>query len=443
MRALASRACSGFPPGSSSGRGGGSHDDDAGWLRNMSRLQKRISRTKEAAVAADRALASNWKRANFKMAYLGQSSSKGGAVMALEVRDGLVATATAVGEVCIQSLPAGSVIAQLSAPGDVSGDLTAMDFDGCHVIAGFASGEVAAWDIGPMIVGGLNTAMENESFVEGTVMPDETDGVEGANEFTHTEYDSNNKPVGDGADDQMNAMVARLGRPVFVGVHSDNGIPVTGVTLCDRPPHASGAVCPLPDFSGQSIFPKFITSSADGMVRCWGGQEAKGWTSLQSRMGPVCCVSTFGSQYVIAGTMTGHVQIWPQYKQYSNEDPIITFRAHESQVTALQHFCAGTSDEKLITGGADGLVRVWDMTRGGKPIHEFKGHDDGITSVQSDSSKVVTAGLDNTVRVWDASNGKQLYRLNGEATDAISARFEGPWLVWNGISRSVLLMDYS
>ena len=83
------------------------------------------------------------------------------------------------------------------------------------------------------------------------------------------------------------------------------------------------------------------------------------------------------------------------------------------------------------------------MERGGKPVLQFKGHDDGITSVQSDSSKVVTAGLDNTVRVWDSSTGKQLYRLNGEATDAISARFEGPWLVWNGLSRNVLLMDYS
>ena len=98
---------------------------------------------------------------------------------------------------------------------------------------------------------------------------------------------------------------------------------------------------------------------------------------------------------------------------------------------------------RLVRRAAAGASTVWDMERGGKPVLQFKGHDDGITSVQSDSSKVVTAGLDNTVRVWDSSTGKQLYRLNGEATDAISARFEGPWLVWNGLSRNVLLMDYS
>lgn len=56
---------------------------------------------------------------------------------------------------------------------------------------------------------------------------------------------------------------------------------------------------------------------------------------------------------------------------------------------------------------------------------------------------VVVVVLPLPTPVWDWSTGKQLYRLNGEATDAISARFEGPWLCWNGISRTVLLMDYS
>ena len=406
------------------GAHGGGGQDDARWANSMSRLRRRISQTRDAAVVADRTMATNWKRANFRMAYLGQASSSGGAVMALEVRDGLCATATAVGEVCVQSLPHGAVVAQLASPADVAGELTSMDFDGSHVVAGFASGEIAAWDIGPMIVMPKAIAMG--------------DADDGERFFAAAPGAADAGDEGDGrpADGHADAESAHAGLscdPVFVGVHSD--LPVTGVRI-----HGDGAAG-APDL-GPQFFPSFVSSSADGVVRCWGGLEARG-SSLRSARGPVCCVNTIG-EYVCAGTMTGHIQIWRSFHDYGSDEiePILSFRAHDAQITALQHSYSG-GGETLITGGADGLVKVWDMERGGKPVHQFRGHDDGITSVQSDSSKVVTAGLDNTVRVWDWSTGKQLYRLNGEATDAISARFEGPWLVWNGLSRNVLLMDYS
>lgn len=403
----------------------GPANDDIAWNRAMSRLQKRISKTKEAAVTFDKAIAANWRSANFKMAYLGESSSIGGAVRALEVRDQMVATATAVGEVCIQSLPGGHLIAQLSSPEGISGELTAMDFDGSTVIAGFASGEVAAWDIAPMLTGGV-TSMSNDEL---------------SDKDENSEKSISNAKIDESSDSEsIMKKVKAAGAPIILGVHSDNRVPVTGINLCRSTNRYTNILSK--DGALSSLLPAFVSSSADGLIRCWDGIQSTTGTYLRSEKGPVCCINTLAN-YVIAGTMTGHILIWSKYAKLDEDlDPILTFRAHQAQVTALQHY-SGSSNDTLITGGADGLVRVWDMSRGGGPIHEFKGHDDGITSVQSDSSKVVSAGLDNTVRVWDPFTGKQLYRLNGEATDAISARFEGPWLVWNGISRSVLLLDYS
>ena len=377
------RACShggggGGGGGGSSGSGGG--ETDALWSAAMSDLKRRISKTKEAAVAADKLTATNWRSANFKMAYLGQSSRKGGAVMALEVRDGMVATATAVGEVCVQALPAGQIVAQLGAPDGVAGELTAMDFDGSHVVAGFASGEIAAWDIGPMII-----TPASSSIGGGDVDAEDVASVR------RSDADSVGSHDGEDDADAIEAVNHGGGghcKPLFVGVHSD--VPVTGVRICDS--------------VGATFFPSFVSSSADGLVRCWDGlEDGHGLGVRQSAKGPVCCVNTIGD-YVIAGTMTGHVQIWPSFGRSgtggsTREEPIMSFRAHDAQITALQHFCGnGASNETLITGGADGLVKVWDMQRGGQPVHQFKGHDDGITSVQSDSAKVVTAGLDNTVR---------------------------------------------
>lgn len=229
---------------------GGHGQEDARWAASMSRLRRRISRTKEETVVADRMMATNWKRANFKMAYLGQSSQKGGAVMALEVRDGMCATATAVGEVCVQSLPNGAVVAQLASPSDVTGELTSMDFDGSHVVAGFATGEIAAWDIGPNIVLPQAIALG--------------DSEDGDRFFSAPAADASEpgRPTSDDEDkvDQELGHVDLNCDPVFVGIHSD--VPVTGVRIHEpqEPTHGGGSAGSLA--FGPRVFPSFVSSSA-------------------------------------------------------------------------------------------------------------------------------------------------------------------------------------
>ncbi|MBV9032205.1 MAG: hypothetical protein JO364_18270 [Pseudonocardiales bacterium] len=61
---------------------------------------------------------------------------------------------------------------------------------------------------------------------------------------------------------------------------------------------------------------------------------------------------------------------------------------------------------RLLTGGGDGTVRVWDAASG-EPLHRLTGHTGGVWAVawSPDGSRLLTGGRDGDVRVWDATSG--------------------------------------
>jgi WD40 repeat protein len=58
---------------------------------------------------------------------------------------------------------------------------------------------------------------------------------------------------------------------------------------------------------------------------------------------------------------------------------------------------------RVVSGGEDGTVRLWDTASGEQVGGPLKGHDGWVYAValSTDGSRVVSGGLDWTVRVWD------------------------------------------
>ncbi|HJV09123.1 MAG TPA: WD40 repeat domain-containing protein, partial [Acidimicrobiales bacterium] len=79
---------------------------------------------------------------------------------------------------------------------------------------------------------------------------------------------------------------------------------------------------------------------------------------------------------------------------------------------------AATGDGRLVTGGADGTVRVWEPARTKTPVATWRGHELDVLAVAVNPSGdlVASGGVDGTVRVWDREgNGRVIDTLGSEA----------------------------
>ena len=153
------------------------------------------------------------------------------------------------------------------------------------------------------------------------------------------------------------------------------------------------------------------------------------------------------------------------------------FHGHRGHVRTLGFDASG---RRLVTGGADGVVRLWDLTRsdtstrkgrtlgdavaaiayhptqpivalatklnvahgavaGRGPavelrdsktlslIRKIEGHSDWLTSVEyrRDGEQIMTGSLDKSVRIWNSSDGTSLAILDGHTAALVGAMFLG------------------
>jgi len=70
----------------------------------------------------------------------------------------------------------------------------------------------------------------------------------------------------------------------------------------------------------------------------------------------------------------------------------------------------------IASGAADGIVKVWDASRGQTSV-TYRGHTAAINAVSwsPDSSQIASGGTDGTVQVWDAATGRSLFTYRGHA----------------------------
>lgn len=72
------------------------------------------------------------------------------------------------------------------------------------------------------------------------------------------------------------------------------------------------------------------------------------------------------------------------------------------------------NNKYLITGGSDGVIRVWDVTSGAEVFHML--HDDAIIAltISSNGNYVASTSLDETLRVWNLKDGTEYLKISTE-----------------------------
>ncbi|MGH3854127.1 MAG: pentapeptide repeat-containing protein [Pseudonocardiaceae bacterium] len=124
-----------------------------------------------------------------------------------------------------------------------------------------------------------------------------------------------------------------------------------------------------------------------------------------------------------------------------NVSPLYPLTGHTDVVWSVAWSPDGT---RLLTGGADASVRVWDAATG-EPLHQLGGHTGRVLSVawSPDGTRLLTGGEDASVRVWDAVTGEPLHQLGGHTGRVLSVAWspDGTRLLTGGEDATVRVWD--
>ncbi|WP_043911060.1 TIR domain-containing protein [Kitasatospora griseola] len=109
------------------------------------------------------------------------------------------------------------------------------------------------------------------------------------------------------------------------------------------------------------------------------------------------------------------------------------------------------TDALLVTGGNDGLVRLWDPASGrSRQLLRGHGRRIGSLSFSGDGALLAAGGNDGVVRLWEPATGRRLRELSGRSSRLVSAEFspeeavlatatnDGDLCLWNARSGEYL-----
>eukprot|EP01063_Lacrimia_lanifica_P016800 TRINITY_DN2337_c1_g1_i1.p1 TRINITY_DN2337_c1_g1~~TRINITY_DN2337_c1_g1_i1.p1 ORF type:complete len:592 (+),score=169.67 TRINITY_DN2337_c1_g1_i1:139-1776(+) len=170
----------------------------------------------------------------------------------------------------------------------------------------------------------------------------------------------------------------------------------TGESICSLEEHRTSVSCVR--IQGDTV----VSSSAGNSIRVWNIAQTPTCTQkLRGHQKGVFCLQ-FDQSKILSGSLDSTIRVWDPRDSYRNVCTILategTDAAHDStRPTGI--ICFAYDDTKIIAGGADGKVDIWDM-RTWRHVTNFAAHTHWITSLQFDSERLVTGSRDRSVRMW-------------------------------------------
>lgn len=274
--------------------------------------------------------------------------------------------------------------------------------DGCHVIAGTTGGSLRVWSLKDVYHASCMMRQEN--------------GPSNASSPTHgrLHHGSGAASVRLSSADDFGMQEAVAGAPV--GGHRG------GVSCIDLPPRMY-----RPD--------SLVSGGEDGLIKLWSlkslssdqdGGPQKG--SIQSRFfnnasRPITASITDFDASDAQGVLTGH----------------------EGKIICIKTAWHG---DKLLSGGADKTVRLWDLQAStGKPLTTLRGHQGLVTQTYFWGPSIIVSGsTDRSIHLWDTRVGSSpifalRYHLS-PVSDLLLGNRSEPVMVSAGADGSIATWDF-
>lgn len=98
--------------------------------------------------------------------------------------------------------------------------------------------------------------------------------------------------------------------------------------------------------------------------------------------------------------------------------------------------------KRAVSAGGDAALRLWDVDTGAE-IRSLTGHTNTVYSVavSSDGKRLVSGSIDRTARLWDADTGSEIARLSGHEGPVYSVAFTRDGILTGSGDRSIRLWN--
>ncbi|MEU0335368.1 TIR domain-containing protein [Streptomyces sp. NPDC006193] len=193
----------------------------------------------------------------------------------------------------------------------------------------------------------------------------------------------------------------------------------------------AGSVYTLDFHPGGALL---VSGDTEGEVRLWDLAAGRSAGLLGGCRGAVYQVLFDPDGTLLAaGDSAGVVRLW---RVDGEADPVATPlnrqpAEHRGSVWVCTFRPHGDTPAQgpgalLVTGGNDGVVRLWEPATGqGRRILRGHGRRIGSLSFSADGSMLAAGGNDGVVRLWHPASGRRLRELTGQSDRLVSAVF-GP-----------------
>lgn len=178
---------------------------------------------------------------------------------------------------------------------------------------------------------------------------------------------------------------------------------------------------------------KLVASgSKDTTVRVWDVTESSQASCIGMGTGHVSAVTAVAfcrkpdSNFLISGGADKLLRVWDisnlgNSKRTGTLPVISAIPAHEKDINAV---CVAPNDQLVASGSQDRTIKVWklpDLT----PVHVFRGHKRGIWSVAFSpvDQALVSASGDKTVKLWNLKDGSCLRTFEGHISSVLRVNF--------------------
>jgi len=192
----------------------------------------------------------------------------------------------------------------------------------------------------------------------------------------------------------------------------------------------------MPD--GKSI----ISGWSDGKVRAFGPQSGKLLYTIHNahQQGVTAVIGTHDCKRLISGGQEGLVRVWRIGPQ--SQSMIASMKEHKGPVNSLE---LRQNDAECVSASSDGSCIIWDLNRFTRSNSLFASTFFMSVLYHPDESQLVTTGTDRKITYWDSFDGQAIRILDGSesaALNALAISADGAALVSGGVDKDVKLWGY-